>query len=142
MKKIFFLICATALLSSCNDKVDYNYLVRNPEVLKNKLDECQTQYDINKSISSQCQLVYFTAQNFYSIINEFNNDPEKIGENMMKLQNELVQLQTEVAAAQKEVDTKDGIDAKAKLVKLKKELEDKQEQQKLLLAVISLTSPE
>lgn len=84
MKKI--LLLSVLCLAGCRDELTTSYLMQHPLVLKKEVTYCQQLGDKTPDQVAQCKRVMQVAQDLTALIEEEQQDPEKFGEKMLKLQ--------------------------------------------------------
>src|SRR5580658_8859715 len=134
--KLFITAALIILISSCHEELSYNYLIQHPDVLKSKLDDCQSAANLHKQLTPQCELVFYATANFMSVYEEAGNDPEKLGQQVLDAEGECVKAKSAYQTAQQTLDdlTKGNAaaseiqTAKDNLEKTKKAYEDKNQE--------------
>lgn len=84
MKKI--LLLGVLCLVGCQEKVTASYLMRHPLALKKEVLLCQKEGDKTQSQLDHCANVMSAAQKLSQYMDEEQQDPEKFGEKMLRLQ--------------------------------------------------------
>ena len=69
--------------------VTYDYLMQHPDVLQTEAENCNNASDTQKS----CADVKKAARDFMDLVNARAREPEKFGQQILALQNEIGQLQ-------------------------------------------------
>jgi hypothetical protein len=67
-------------LSSCQQTLSYDYLMQHPDVLEKEYEYCRNQ------TRTQCDEVVRAAEDFRSLIQKHNEDPESTGLQIMQAQ--------------------------------------------------------
>lgn len=143
-------------LSACDKKPQadgddlYSYLMMHPKELKAEMNTCYKQMALGKQLSDHCRQVNVAADQVMSLVEDQQRNPEKFGQDVLIMQQQLISIQQEVKAAADKVKmllnqqaSSKAIAAAesqyAKAVELQNALNKKV---RVALAVIGLNSPE
>jgi len=153
--RIWIVVCAVFLLTSCEQNRNYQYLLTHPSALKKEVERCdklaENQKDtISPDDKKHCELVMYTAANMISVLNEQQDDPQKFGEKIMAAQLAIGKTKELIQSLKQTLDqiniTKIDPDKRKLIEKQLADAEDLYRKQieeiKLFLAVMSLSSPE
>ncbi len=78
--KIYMIVLSTFVLSGCKQTLSYDYLMQHPEILQKEYEQCRSQ------AAAQCDEVVRAAEDFRSLIEQYNEDPESMGLQIMRAQ--------------------------------------------------------
>jgi hypothetical protein len=133
------LLFLMGMLTGCQQRTDYAYLIQHPKQLHQALEECHTLTTMTSEEDLQCKEIKRAGADFTAMLSEQQLDPEKFGKRLLQAEYqlaltkqklaELKRLPSEPTTAQQLADTK------------KLYLEKKAEI-KTMLAVIGTQSPE
>jgi hypothetical protein len=84
MKKL--LLLGALCLLGCQEEMTNAYLMRHPLALKKEVQLCQKEGDKTQYQLDHCAKVMNAAQKLSQYIEEEQQDPEKFGEKMLRLQ--------------------------------------------------------
>jgi hypothetical protein len=137
-------------LSGCNKKLSYSYLMQHPDVLKQKIADCQSTDEKSKEEIKECEIVLYAAANMVSLINEQREDPEKFGLRILNIEIAYMKAKEELRIAQqaviplqhKKAMNEELQPANKALDQAQKSYLDKREELRVLLAVMGLNSPD
>jgi hypothetical protein len=145
---IVFIISSLALLvMGCQqDEHTLNYLLQHPLVLEKEFTRCQALKEVNPAQEEQCALVTKAVNQVSIVANQQRYEPEKFGLRILTAQMEINTYTTELVDAKKElVNLKDEKKAKRQQIKiddLQMKMVAKQDEVKMMLAVMGLSTPE
>ena len=139
--KFCLLSIITVLLAACNNETSPDYLMRHPDVLQREVKQC-AETDQN---AAHCQMVQNTRQEFVSLVEAMQADPEGFGADILHAEMKTAHYQQAVLEAQTAVQNSAN---SASRLRYEAQLKTAQENlaQNLLdikqrLAIISLASP-
>lgn len=145
---ILWTFCLSVLLTSCQAKADYAYLMQHPVALERAFNACQQNTQPTSSDLANCDDVHRAVEHFRALLQEQQSAPEKFGRRIMLVQNKLVGIKQqyddallEVSMAQTE-SIPNLPEKKAELEAVKKQYEDVRFETNVLLAVVSTTAPD
>lgn len=149
-QKIALMVLVTLVLTGCEEKITYSYLMQHPNELKKAILDCQRNGANTEEQARQCEMVMYAANNMLSIITEQQADPEKFGQRIMETQLAFVKAndqlqqatQTLTALQTKKASATDLAKAEDNVATAKKTVEAKQKEIDVMLAVLSMSSPE
>jgi len=149
-QKIFLVILLPTALVGCTEKITYTYLMQHPNQLKQAIVTCQAKNERTKDQASQCEMVMYAAANMLAIISQQQEEPEKFGQRLMDAEVAYVKATDELQVAQealadlqnKKASPTDLTAATDKMDKARKTVEEKNEEIKVMLAVLGLSSPD
>ena len=78
--KMCVLFVSVFILSGCNENQNYDYLMEHPEQLEKAYAHCRTQP------APGCDEVVRAAEDFSSLIEQHNENPELVGLQIMRAQ--------------------------------------------------------
>ena len=145
-KKIVLLFGAVIMLSGCDEKMTYSYLMQHPKVLQKEVAKCQ---EDNADVE-ECKVVSYAANNVMMLINEQQASPEKFGDKLLQAQTALSQLKLKIDDTQQKLAQLKLQQASSDKIKtVQNELEEMQNQYQEKnddinhrLAVLGLANPE
>lgn len=148
--KFLLIVSAALMLTGCEDKLSYSYLISHPIKLKAAVEKCQSMTTKTEEQSTQCEVVMFAATNFMSVLSDEQNNPQQFGQRIMQSEINNVAAEQQVISAQKALDDlrqQKAPDAnikvaQEKLITAKKNYQEKRDELKLLMGVAGLNSPE
>lgn len=134
------------ILTGCEEKISYSYLMEHPQKLQKEVEKCEE----NNSATEECKIVSYAANNVMMLINEQQADPEKFGDKLLQQQTELGELKIKINSAQQKLSQlkmqKENAEkikaAQNNLEEMQKQYQDQYQEVKYKLAVIGLASPE
>jgi beta-N-acetylglucosaminidase len=143
MIRIISLFFLTIVLTACDKKMTYSYLMTHPQVLQTAVEKCQE----DNSDEETCRVVSYAANNMITIINEQQKDPEKFGEKLMQSQWQLSDLEQKMQMAKAKLNTLKTSSSNLKtaqkdFAEAQKAYQDKKAEVQVMLAVLGLGSPE
>ena len=139
-----------AMLVGCQEKVNYTYLMEHPAFLKDEVMRCESSGGKVSSDAPSCDLVMRAANDFTNLINEQQEDPEKFGQRILDAESTYVKAKINLKEEKKSLsllkdkkgESAEQKIAQEKLEKAEKDYQEKRTDVKILLAVVSLNSPE
>lgn len=148
--KVAIVLCAAPFLLACKDKQSYSYLTQHPIALKEAFDHCQEMETRTPEDNTQCEVVMKAAAALTVVIDSMQSDPQKFGQSIMaeqlnaaKLNDERMNAERTVADLKaKNAPAADIAAAQTKLTSLQEQYDKKQEDLKVMLAVVGMNSPE
>lgn len=150
-KNAFLVALSVIALNGCKEQITYNYLMQHPKVLKEKAEACDAQSIVEKSPAqiTECKMVMEAASNMMSLINAQQEDPELFGQKILDAEIASANIHKDLTEAQKNLDKlktnnpnlSTSNAAVEKVNKLKNDYEEKNNEVKVLLAVMGLGSP-
>lgn len=150
VNKFFMLWLTTIIIAGCNDKASLQDILDHPALLKKEMARCQSSVSRLSSAEQQwCQVVLAAGSRFMGMVADRETDPEKFGvriitaeENYAAAKNQLVIQQQKVTELQtKQASATELQKAQDQLVLAQKNYREKQQEVKLLLAVIGTSAP-
>lgn len=148
--KVICVIFAVSIISGCEDKYSYSYLIEHPLFLKEEFDRCQTMESKAPDQQKHCDVVMQAANKLSVVMDEMQADPENFGVKIMQTQDSLAKTQEQLQIAkqtlmdlkEKNAPQTDIELAKNNVNKFQQECELKRRDVKMMLAIIGLRSPE
>lgn len=95
MLKIIIIILSSLLLMACHPSLTREYLLQHPAVLQKELSHCQN----GQETGDVCDKVIPIAEEFEKLVNEFGNNPELFGKQILAAEAKSVTLQEELQKA-------------------------------------------
>jgi hypothetical protein len=149
-QKIGLLVLFPFVLAGCEEKITYSYLMHHPGELQKAILACQSSSDRMLEQERQCEVVMAAGNNMFAVVTEQQADPEKFGQRIMDAELAYAEANDELQKAiqilsdlqNKKASSLDLASAKEKVDQAKKAVEEKQEELNIMLAVLSLSSPE
>ncbi len=138
------------ILSGCQDKSDYAYLMRHPDALEKAVMGCEANMLKATQQNSHCKMVNYAANHFTMLLFEQQQDPQTFGRKILdaeyvcvKAKNELTTIQASIRSLKKN----SGVSVELaglqiKLNQAKENYFQKAEEVEILLAVVGLSRPE
>ena len=123
-------------LTGCQEKKDYAYWMQHPAQLSEVMQRCHAKTSESLDEASQCTEAKRAASDFMTIVNEQQMNPEKFGRRVMQAEIELTQAKQKLQQLRKDQVVAEQIVIAAKAY------QEKKEEVKTLLAVLSTQSPE
>lgn len=153
IKKLIAVIFVTVFLMGCQEQqLTYSYLMQHPDIVKEKVEQCESQSFAEKSQEqiAQCKIVMNAATNLMSIMSTQQQDPEQFGQKILDAEMASAKAKQELIDAQKKLDAFKGKEAPSaelkaaneKLQQAHKNFQEKHDEVSVLLAVIGMSSPE
>jgi predicted membrane protein len=144
---LFILISA---LVGCKQELTYSYLMKHPNVLKQEVAECQSIDEKSNENIKQCQITMNAAADLILIINEQQDDPEKFGQKILDSEIAAAKAKEKMYNAQQVLNrlkSENSPEAEIKaaqneLHQAREDYKQRRENVKVLLAVVSMNSPE
>ncbi len=127
--KIILMICLLLAVTGCQQKDTYDYLMLHPKELKKEFVNCQTLQ------SAKCEMVMRAADDFSSLLEDENNDPEAVGQKIIQTQQQLDLLLKNYEQAKQSGD-------KDKIQLADNEYQNQVKKLNILYAVVATRSPE
>jgi hypothetical protein len=146
----FFFLVMCVFLVGCKEKDSYSYFMHHPTVLKQKLARCQAERNQSGKEVAQCEIIMYAVVNLTALAEEQQEDPQKFGERILRAQMSAAQAKNILVIAKKKLDeyekkrpiVKEQQAAQAKLDHAKQIYQVQKEDVKVLLAVMSMATPE
>lgn len=148
--KVLCVISITSIISGCEDKYSYSYLIEHPFFLKQEFDRCQAMDSKAGDQQKHCDVVMQAASKLSTVMDEMQVDPENFGVKIMQAQDSLAKIQEQLQISKQtlaDLKEKNAAQADIQLAqnnvnKFQKECELKHQDVKMMLAIIGLRSPE
>ncbi len=146
--KIISLCFTVVALTACQEKPSYNYLVQHPLELKKAVERCQS--NESTTTAAECDMVMNAANKTMMLLKEQEENPEKFGEKILMVELEYIKAktaskQTEQALADLKAKHAPAADiklAEAKVQLANKAYQDKCDEKRAMLAILSLSTPQ
>lgn len=128
--KRYVALTAVLILTGCAQSYNYDYLVRHPATLKSELDKCQN--SSGSRDANYCAMVNKAAATLMEQLTQQQEEPEAFGQKIIDAETALANLNKEMSQT---TDPKH-------LAALKQAYAAKQNELEILLAVMSMSTPE
>jgi hypothetical protein len=150
MIKGIILFILSLPLFGCNPEITSDYLLENLNVLKQEVKYCDNFTDASMTAAQkiQCDIVMSTANNIVQLSNKQQADPQKFGIYVLSAEAEFSHAKVELLSAEKNIqqikasDTAAFHSAQQKLIAAQEDYKKRQQEMKLLMAVLGIGSPE
>lgn len=136
-------------LSGCDQKITYSYLMRHPDFLQDENLRCGVSEMMTPDEAAYCQLVERATTDFMKMANTQQTQPEKFGLLVMSTETDLVNAKIAIGKAKQAIRAaKDNVDevelrlAETQLEQAQKTYAEKQEDLRVLFAILKSHSPE
>lgn len=149
IKKIFFLLMLVPMLTACNEKRNYAYLMRHPMYLHEENMRCDRMVNRTSAELAACNEVKRASADFMAIVNDQQINPEGFGKRVMQAERDCVDAKNKMQAARRALQLQKNQTSAADGSALEKQYLDarmvykvKRNNVQQLLAAIGTHSPE
>jgi len=153
MRRFNQVVLASSLfvsLTACSKPVTYSYLLSHPAALHKQLVTCQAETSKTQEQVKTCQMAMAAASKFEATVDEAQQNPEKFGERILKLESDYGKAKEAVHTAKQKMDALSNEHASllsikaatAQLAHEQQKSSDMQQELRLLLAVVGLSGPQ
>ena len=138
-------------VSGCKQKLTYQYLMEHPTMVQAELDRCKSKTEPKtKERDERCEIVENAGRSLMFDLYQYQNDPEKFGLQIMVMEDDIQNLKQRIQLNEHYLKSlQDGSSSPDEIKKAqsvldasRKEYDNQQEQLRVLLAIVSMNSPE